>query len=339
MKEIPQFRIVGNATEDQKNEEREYLRNALYHHYQTALSEEDLEIIEKEEREKTKMELLLIDYANKETSSLMESVGAPSYDIPAENFHLLPPERYNQEERGESIATTYVRLQGSLMNDEYFKDCPVGFAKTVFHEMLHLKGRVSVEIEESDEKIHKTVYRHGLSANSAQKKNEVGDGHEHFRGLHEAVVADCEAKFMEKLLGLPLFSKERKRLDSQEVKDRIKELAKINKIPASDIFWVGENGERFVRVYYPKQREVFNYVCQEINKQCSQECPSVDDVKEEFLRSQFTGKLLPIARMVEKTFGKGSFRRLGDMTDDDNSAVQTLEALKGFRQRKLSEQS
>ena len=43
--------------------------------------------------------------------------------------------------------------------------------------------------------------------------------------------------------------------------------------------------------------------------------------------------------MVEKTFGKGSFRELGNLDVDKSSAHNVLEALKKFRLRKQREAS
>ena len=41
----------------------------------------------------------------------------------------------------------------------------------------------------------------------------------------------------------------------------------------------------------------------------------------------FSGRFLPLARLVEKTFGKGSFRILGDMDDTEESARECLKIL------------
>jgi hypothetical protein len=46
------------------------------------------------------------------------------------------------------------------------------------------------------------------------------------------------------------------------------------------------------------------------------------------LNAHFTGRLLEIGRLVEKTFGKESFRILGNMDTDGKSAVLCFETLK-----------
>jgi len=52
------------------------------------------------------------------------------------------------------------------------------------------------------------------------------------------------------------------------------------------------------------------------------------------LKSNFSGKLLSIASLVEKTFGEGYFRILGTMTNKPDSAIQMLEVLRKARLRK-----
>lgn len=42
---------------------------------------------------------------------------------------------------------------------------------------------------------------------------------------------------------------------------------------------------------------------------------SEEDIRALFIKGQFDGNIMPVARLVEKTFGKGSFRRLGDGED------------------------
>ena len=58
---------------------------------------------------------------------------------------------------------------------------------------------------------------------------------------------------------------------------------------------------------------------------------NADEVFQEFSNAQFNGRLMTIARLVEGTFGKGSFRILGNMDTDSNSATLCLETLKKLR--------
>lgn len=79
---------------------------------------------------------------------------------------------------------------------------------------------------------------------------------------------------------------------------------------------------------YKEQREVLNYICQEVSKCMPDQYSSPEDVFKEFLNAHFSGKLLVISRFMERVFGKGSFRILGNMTPEQESGILTLEFLK-----------
>ena len=76
---------------------------------------------------------------------------------------------------------------------------------------------------------------------------------------------------------------------------------------------------------------MLEYVCSEIQKQFPDKYQSIEEVFKEFLKANFTGQLLGIARLVEQTFGEGSFRLLGNMTEDKSSAVLYLDSLRKAR--------
>jgi hypothetical protein len=110
-------------------------------------------------------------------------------------------------------------------------------------------------------------------------------------------------------------------------------VAKKEEIPLDDIFWVGkyinkEGNYDYEYILYPKQRDVLNYVCAEIQKQFPERFQSPDVVYKLFLNAHFTGRLLEIGRLVEKTFGKENFRIIGNMGTKGKSAVLCFETLK-----------
>jgi len=76
-------------------------------------------------------------------------------------------------------------------------------------------------------------------------------------------------------------------------------------------------------------------VCAEIQKEFPEKFKSADDVYKIFLNAHFTGHLVTIGRLVEKTFGEGSFRELGNMGSDKESGVLCLEFLKKARARQI----
>jgi len=328
MKKGPEFRMVGGASPEKKEKAKQELEKAFFDHIES-LPKEVQEKIEKLEYPKSEKEIALIDFANQETSRLMEEVGVEPHDIPLDNYHIIPPELYEKEFGRRSSAVAHGRRQAIAFNAENFRDNPILLGMAAIHETLHLKAQMSFEIEESKDGKNTTPYREGVTVRSSQLKAAQGNYHEHFRGLHEAIVSEAEKRLLVKLLDQRELAEEKKWLMSDEAGDLIKKLS-------DEIIWVGKRGSGdWKMVGYRPQREVLDYICGEIHKQFPEQFGDADGVFKEFLKAHFTGRLLPIARLIDKTFGDGSFRIVGNMDDNNASGVSHLETLKKSRARVL----
>lgn len=339
MENGPKIRIVGGASAEAKKQSEEEIKQAFFNNLEP-LSPQERELFEKFEYPKSEKEIALISFANQETSRLMQEAGIEPYDIPVDNFHIVPPELYKKATGGGGTATTFSIKQIMVFDAQYFRDNPVCFGAVALHEALHLKAHFSLEVEEVDDKVIKTPYREGTIVQASQSHRNHGKYHKHFAGLNESIVAETEKRLLGKLIDRPELTEEREWLTSNEAKEIKKRLAEEREIPEDDIVWVGKKGkDDWEVVSYPKQREVLNYVCGEVQKQFPDEYQSADEVYKVFLQAHFTGRLLPIARIVEKTFGEGSFRLLGNMDTDRASGVLHLESLKKARIRQLREKT
>jgi len=335
MEKSPKIRIVGKGSDEEKEQAKKEIRQALFNHFQS-LPPEEQKLLRKLEYPKSEIELVLINFANKETSLLMQEAGIEPYNISTENYHLLPPELYERfvgktQTRG---VTSYTK-QGILLNAEHFRDNPVNFGATVLHETLHLKSHFSVKLQEKNGAAY---YRAGISSFHTLQQFGYKGYHEHFRGLHEAIVTETGKRLLKKMLELPELEKEKNWLESDEAKAAKRKLAEEKQIAEDDIIWIDKNDiNNWEVIPYLQQRAVLTYLCSEIQKEFSKQYKNHDDVYELFLKAHFTGKLLEIARLIEKTFGKGSFRMVGNMTDDPESGILHLESLKKARIRQIKE--
>ena len=339
MEKGPEIRIVGGASAEKKEQTKKEIEQALFRHFES-LSPQEREQFEKFEYPKSEKELALISFANEETSRLMQEAGIKPYDVPVENFHIIPPELYKKAAGDRGTATTFNTKQRIIFDAQHFRDNPVNFGAVALHESLHLKAHFSMEVQEGDDKVSKTPYREGVVIQALQSHGHHGKYHQHFAGLHEAIVAETEKRLLAKLLDRPELAKEKEWLISDEAKEMRRKLAEKKEIPEDDIVWVGKKGnDDWETVSYLRQRDVLNYVCDEIQKQFPDQYQSADDVYKIFLNAHFTGQLLPLARLVEKTFGEGSFRLLGNMDTDRQSGVLHLESLKKARARQTREKT
>jgi len=335
MEKGPEIRIIGKASSEKKGEIKKEAEKTLFNHFES-LSPEEGECFKKFEYPKSKKEIALINFANKETCKLMKKVGVESYEIPVENFHIVPPEIYKRFAGENGVARADNVKKGVVFNAEYCRDNPVFFGAVTFHEMLHLKAYLSVEAQEINEDVIVTPYREGITVLALQEHTNRGNYHEHFSGLHEAIVAEAEKKFLPKIFDCPELREEKEWILSEEAKEMKKKLAEEKGISEKDIIWVGKKGkDDWEIIPYSYQRKVLNYVCQEIKNEFSDQFQDIDDVYNLFLKAHFTGKILSLARFVEKTFGRGSFRLLSNMTTEKKSGVLHLESLKKARLRQM----
>jgi len=341
MEKGPEIRIIGGASPEAKEQVREKIEQAFSNHFESLTLPEQRQL-EKLEYPKSEQQLALIGFANQETSSLMEEAGIKPYDVPAENYHIIPPCLYKEisgRVNDNSTATAFLTKQGIVANAEHIRDNLVLFGTSAIHELLHLKAHLSMEVQEENGKVD-TAYREGVFVRSLQSDGYHGKYHEHFVGLDEGIVTETEKKLYIKLLDHPELAKEKEWLMTNEAQKLKKEFAEKKEIPEDDIIWINKPEEKKDTISvsatgkaipYSKQRAVLNYVCSEIQKQFPDKYQNEEDVYKIFLKANFTGQLLSIAKLVEKTFGKVSFRMLGNMNTTDQSGVLHLELLKKAR--------
>ncbi len=327
----PKIRIVGGTSEEKKAETRQRIRSNLFNHL-ASMPENERGDFEKFEYAKYPIEIEMIHLANEETSHLMQEAGMEPYDVPVENIHIIPPELYEKITGTKKAGRTNRVKEVIILNSAYL-DSPVAFYSHIVHELLHLKAHLSIEVQETGG-VHtdETVYRKGVTVLASQHRERKVGFHKYLEGLHEAIVAETEKRLVLKLLDQSPLKKEKEWQSSEEAVKLKKQIAKESGVSEEDIIWIdAEDKTKFEIGSYNSQRKVLNFVCTEIYKKFGEQFKSVDDVYKLFLNVNFTGQLLPIARLIEKTFGKGSFRLLGNMGTDKESGVWCLELLKETR--------
>jgi len=148
----------------------------------------------------------------------------------------------------------------------------ITFSIILFHEMYHIKNFTSINFDENE-----------LAYSERRSGFTVFVDDEAYFGLINETLNDymCKKFFEEKIKRSNLFKKE-------EVDNYVFELSR-NKL--LDLF------EQKSEEIFQKNRDQFN---------------SKEDIKKLFFDADINGNLLPVARLIEKTFGKGKFRELGE---------------------------
>lgn len=75
--------------------------------------------------------------------------------------------------------------------------------------------------------------------------------------------------------------------------------------------WIDPITSEAFEYSYLKHRQLLDYLCGEIQSQFPETYPNTEAVFEEFVKANFNGRFLTIGRIMEQTFGKGTFRLLG----------------------------
>lgn len=232
----------------------------------------------------------------------------------------------------ESEAVTKALGKEIILNDEKTRR-KIVFAVILFHELLHAYAHVTVEAHEETGII--SIYRNGAQTHSPQKRRPEKKRAIHFIGTHEGTVAMCEKKFFQELISDDDFEEERKAMASKEVQKILEILRKEKGISQEEIYWLNRNTNELNGFSYPEQRKVIKLICETLKKMMETKYPTEEAVFKEFLRAHFTGRLLELGRDIEAVFGKGSFRELGTMTEDPESATAIYkifsEKLKGIK--------
>ncbi len=243
-----------------------------------AFNEKAGEVVEALEIPKTERDEELIGVAESAVKEYAQALGRADFvDFPLENIHLLKEDGVKTYTKKRFKIGSHSTVMGHIVID---RRGDIETAITTFHELWHALASYSAIQVKSDGYV--SWYRSGLAMNSRNGKDQW------FGAVDEGLVGLATKKFFEeKVKNNPLFKEELEAL-KQEGK-------------SVDTTRQGEVVEFFklVKSLYEKNKETFS---------------SEDEVVTLFQKAQVSGNILSVARLIEKTFGKGMFRKLGELS-------------------------
>ncbi len=280
-------------------------------------SEQSFENMEKIERGKTSRELEIISLANKATNELRTKYDLDKFDIPAKNIHIIQKEFWSDEKSTAHFASM---CQGIALCEQ---SAGIVFMEKIFHEMLHFKSYNALQIiKEGNSELGE--YRVGLTMHSRDNKEF------YFVNINEAVTEEMTRIFIRKLSENSLFKKEIK-----QTIDIIKKYPREKSASGELIF---NNDTYFAEIIkerggmehiaakeftYSRERKILDILIDKLFEINSDKFKRREDVFEVFAKSMMTGNILPLGRLIDGTFGKGTFRKIGEL-DDDIEAQEKL---------------
>ncbi len=335
MERLPKFEVIGAVPEEEKALVAQGKQEIF--EKQGEILPEDVRVrFETAEYKKTPEQITILNFINEETNRLLVEAGVETFDIPINNYHILPLKELDYYFESKSDGSYSDRGKAIGLSSELRSNL-LRFTVVAFHEALHMKSRYITEAYiGQDGKVNEHTYRSGVRAMVPYKKDKNGRGATHFSGLDEGIVAWQEKLSFLRLLEIPELAKEKEKYYTEESVANRKKISEDLHIPEDEIFVIEDMAKmKFSGVGYRPQREVLEYVCEEIKNEFGDKYTTKEDVFKEFLKANFDGNLISIARLMKKSFGEDSLRILAMMKnkDRDQDIGNVFEMLKKLRRR------
>jgi len=228
------------------------------------------------ELEKSECDHEILKIATEAVKSLATEYGRENFiALTDDHVHFFSDGGVAELTEGRLAVGSHATVLGEAFVD---KRDNLSTAITTFHELWHtLASHNAIQIRTDGEL---DWYRSGFSILSRDGKTKM------FRHLDEALVGHATKRFVNEVLrGRPDFAQ---KIEEVEI----------------------DGGQ----VDTTRQRELGDFLkyLDIVLERNSDDFSSREELLDMFMRAQVTGNLLPVARLIEKTFGRGAFRKLSE---------------------------
>jgi hypothetical protein len=310
-------RIVGFQPE-QEEEFLQYFKNKF-----------ETKTTDTKEKEKTSEQQDIIERINSEMKDFLAQHGVEAIEVSPDNVHILDKTKFTDVELKkiyEQFGTEngfYSALKQGVAIMKDYNTSKLSFLQTLVHETLHLQGFYSYQkslqenadltLKNKDDLASINIRRSGFSIGTTDGKRLL------FHKLNESVITELEIRFEKThMTRWPELEEELRNRD-----EYIKKIAERDCIPIEKVEQIvagitgdKSTGHKWVSYPYHEERQQFNSLIDELYEKNKNNFESREQVFNLFVNATLTGRLLPITRLVEKNFGKGSFRMLGERSAD-----------------------
>lgn len=311
-------RIIGDISDAEKSD--------ILRKMEDRFADQFFAEFEGKERKKTPEELKIISLANAATNQWRRKYGLKDFNVPQNNVHIIAENMWPQE-KGTALFNSM--LQAIAMREQPAK---LVLVKKVFHEMLHFKSYQALQVTSPANPVL-SEYRLGLTA-------QARDGERiYFGSLNEAVTEEITKEFLATVVSHPLFAQEVQQTRAIRVRHPNAVTASGEPLLNDDTFYVSQEsrsswrdalgrlfGGRRERVSlvaeeftYKRERNMLNTLIDKILDRNRDRFADRGEVFDVFARSMMTGNMLPLGRLIERTFGHRTFRTIaeGDIGDQE----------------------
>jgi len=282
----------------------------------------DEQTVSRLEREKTPEEVEIINGILTDMADFIKKYRGTALKITPEHIHVVDRDKLSEGQMqgilgvfgGKYWPDNQLITVHPRSDEGYLK-----FAKVVTHELIHFYAFQSINFDQKGGQMLSRVEGFSTAVGENKDSESYLNGSEfYFNDIEEALTEELTKRFDKEYFGsIPALAEEiRKR---NNLRSRIKD-----KVAAGEIMGCTEKmekigGESVTRwraedYSYQEQRKELWDLIKDVWHKNPKQFKSVEDIFSMFAEAHFTGRRLKVARLIEKTYGKGSFRKLGEKT-------------------------
>lgn len=321
-KESGVSKIVGADVEEEKD---------ILDFFKQLFEKGGKNLVEKEHPEELSE---LITAVNGFLRKFLKRYGLDSVDIPAENIHIVDRARLTPEQIGildrkykDRMAVYVAPTQQIMFFRDYAADNKMEFTQALVHEMLHLNSFLSLQKQKAGK-----IYDYKLTTESESGQEDIflkyrrlgfriysSDDKTYFYDTDEAIITELSMRFDWKYFSrLPLLAEEYKGRQ-ETIKRAVRQLGESAEELKKKWAVVKIVDGKIVAIKnysHKKERAGLDELISDLYEKNKSDFSSREEIFGLFAKASLTGRLLPIAKLIEKTYGKGSFKQLGEKTQD-----------------------
>lgn len=305
--------VAKNVPEDQKEQFLDEVGRQLM-----GLGSEIFE----HEKVKTPEQVEMCKLADILTSEVRERYGLKGFSVPVENIHIF---ENNLNLAGLEVGGTFIPEHQMVFVRE--GNSRLSLMQYLCHELIHFKSYGAMQVPVGKEGIVDYHYRAGLGLRSRDAERV------YFGAIDEALTEELAKRLVEDL----------KKTDNPLFIEEINETKRFLRYTASGVgneevdstedvisaYRVSDGADQtlVIRYVYKEQRKVLSALIDKIYKKNKSSFNNKEEVFNVFAKSKFEGGMLRVGKLIDDTFGKGTFRRLGEYNNDIQGLKEFIQGL------------
>lgn len=272
--------------------------------------------IDPAEREKTEEEKKFLEDTNRLMAEFIKRYGGNPIEMPTNLIRFIDWSKLSVDQ-AQIFATAFkdgffcLDTQGVAIfsNTSLTHQNRIGLANDINHELIHANSFQSIIVNPNRDGSTRNE-RVGLDMGKRRL----------FKDLNEAVTAELNKRFHNEFLkDIEFTAEEFKKLkqDMADIVARVKDPSKFN--DAASIQHISlPNGTIKSIIHgfeYGQLRSTLNRIIDKINENNPDKFNDKEEVFNIFARAMITGEVKELAKMIEDTFGPGTFKKLATTLD------------------------